>query len=114
MNSLFDELFNEFWPDFWPRFLARFLTRFLAGVLTKVFDPQIQCAVLLGRRNTVYSTTRTEKTNYLAVAILAQVGFVACHQVGLSPAGSAQVHAWRVSHPHRILHPSRIASAMVA
>ena len=24
----------------------------------------IQCTVLLGRRNTVYSTTRTEKTNY--------------------------------------------------
>ena len=41
--------FPDLWPGFWPDLLGQ----------------QIHCAVRLGRRNTVYSTARTEKTNYL-------------------------------------------------
>ena len=54
-------VFQAFLARFWPRFLARLLTRFSAGVLTRFWPPKIQCAVLLGRRNTVYSSTGTEK-----------------------------------------------------
>ena len=59
---------TRFLARFLTGFLARFLTWFLARILTRVFGEgknlkySVQCTVLLGRKNTLYSTTWTEKT----------------------------------------------------
>ena len=52
----------DFWPGFWPGFLTRFLARFLARFLTMFltrFLARFLARVLT--RNTVYSSTGTEK-----------------------------------------------------
>ena len=57
VSGFWPDFCSKFWPDLWPGFWPGFL------------DPKIQCTGLLGRRNTVYSSTRTEKTNYLLFTI---------------------------------------------
>ena len=67
MNSRFGEfcrIFVQVFGEFFDQILGQIFGQVFDNIFGRDFDqglwpPRIQCAVLLGRRNTVYSTTGT-------------------------------------------------------